>query len=71
MNPENNNLNDYLYELIERAWREEEEPSKDEKRKAYLEGVQDALAHIQEWIEEHRASLEAPNGNMVTFVEVD
>lgn len=71
MNPENNNLNDYLYELIERAWREEEEPSKDEKRKAYLEGVQDALAHVQEWVEKHRASLEAPNGNIVTFVEVN
>lgn len=67
----NENLNDVINELLERAWKESEEPSKDSTRKAYLEGVQDALTHIQEWVEEHKADIEAPNGNIYTMVEVD
>lgn len=64
-------LNEVINELLERAWGESEEPSKDATRKAYLEGVEDALIHIQEWIEEHKFEMEAPNGNLYTVVEVN
>ena len=64
-------LNNYLNELMERAENEGNEPSKDTQRKIYLEGVQDTLKHILEWIEEHKNNLEAPNGQIVTFVEVE
>ena len=56
---------------MERAENEGNEPSKDTQRKIYLEGVQDTLKHILEWIEENKNNLEAPNGQIVTFVEVE
>lgn len=65
------NLNDHINELLERAWKEGAEPSKDELRKAYLEGVEDALTHIESWIEEHKTDIEALDGSIYTFVEVD
>lgn len=67
----NENLNDYINELLKKAWNEAEEPSKDELRKSYLKGVEDALTNIEAWIEEHKIDMEAPNGNIYTMVEVN
>jgi hypothetical protein len=58
-----NNLEEFMEELESHMW------AQDEHNDDYQEGFSDAIQQIQEWVEKHKNTLEAPNGGKVTFVE--
>ena len=66
-------LNDFLNELDEDIQTRLDEATEegDYESISCEVGRQSTLREIREWVEEHKASLEAPNGQIVTFVEVD
>lgn len=58
-----NNLEEFMEELESDMW------SQDKLSDDYQEGFAAAIEQIQEWVEKHKNTLEAPNGWEITFVE--
>lgn len=63
MNKNTWNLEEFMEELESHMW------AQDEHSEDYENGFSDAIQRIQEWVENHKNNLEAPNGQIVTFVE--
>lgn len=57
------NIEEFMEELESDMW------AQDEFSDEYQEGFAAAIEQIQEWVERHKNTLEAPNGWEVTFVE--
>ena len=57
------NLEEFLEDLESHMW------AQDEHSDDYQEGFAAAIEQIQEWVASHKNTLEAPNGQIVTFVE--
>ncbi len=61
---ETHNLEEFMEELEAHMWAQYDEYGDD-----YQEGFAAAIEAIQNWVEKHKNTLEAPNGWEVTFVE--
>ena len=57
------NIEEFMESLESHMW------AQDEHNDDWEEGFAAAIEAIQDWVEKHKSTLEAPNGQEVTFVE--
>lgn len=62
MNKETWNIEEFMEQLESHMWNQAFSDD-------YQDGFSEAIQQIQEWIENHKQILEAPNGAVVSFVE--